>query len=370
MKSRDSSCLVVAAIFLTALALCAAGPPLTDSQGLTNRLSTPTRQANPAIPGTNRAVVASPASRAIIPVILDTDIGTDIDDTWALALLLRCPELDPKLILMETGDSTYRARITAKFLAVAGRTDIPIGLGVKSKPMSVKLRNQDPWIKGYDLARYPGEIAGDGVGRMIRIIEESPVPVTIIAIAPAANLAAALARAPGIAARCRFVGMFGSFTVGYSGGPPASPETNVRVDPAALRVVLAAPWRDVLLTPLDTCNAAMLTGENYHRIWSATGDSTLRAVIENYCIFAPRVNWMNCDFFAVRSSTLFDCVAVYLAYSEDFVETETIRFHISNDGYTLRDDHGEFTARVALHWKNLSSFQDHLTARLLRLGGL
>jgi inosine-uridine nucleoside N-ribohydrolase len=202
---------------------------------------------------------------------------------------------------------------------------------------------------------------------MIRIIEESPVPVTIIAIAPSANLAAALARAPGIAARCRLVGMFGSFAVGYGGGLPASAETNVRVDPAAFRAVLAAPWRDVLLTPLDTCNAAVLTGENYHRIWSATGDSTLRAVIENYCIFAPRVSWMSCDYFALRSSTLFDCVAVYLAYSEDFVETETIRFRISDDGYTVRDDHGKFTARVALHWKNLPAFQDHLTTRLLRI---
>ena len=338
MKSRGASRLVVAVICLTAALVRADKTNFTESRGLAN-----------------------------IPVILDTDIGTDIDDTWALALLLRSPELDPKLILMETGDSTYRARITAKFLTVAGRTDIPIGLGVKSKPMSVKLRNQDPWVKGYDLARYPGEIAADGVGRMIRIIEESPVPVTIIAIAPSANLAAALARAPGIAARCRLVGMFGSFAVGYGGGLPASAETNVRVDPAAFRAVLAAPWRDVLLTPLDTCNAAVLTGENYHRIWSATGDSTLRAVIENYCIFAPRVSWMSCDYFALRSSTLFDCVAVYLAYSEDFVETETIRFRISDDGYTVRDDHGKFTARVALHWKNLPAFQDHLTTRLLRI---
>ncbi|MGD0814553.1 MAG: nucleoside hydrolase [Verrucomicrobiota bacterium] len=366
MKSRDSSCLVFAAICLAAFALCAAGPQLSDSQGLSNHLHTPTGLPDHAILGTNLQTTVLSASRPTIPVILDTDIGTDIDDTWALALLLRSPELDPKLILMETGDATYRARITAKFLAVAGRTDIPIGLGVNSRPMSESLRNQDPWIKDYDLSRYPGEVAADGVGRMIRIIEESPAPVTIIAIAPSPNLAVALARAPGIAARCRLVGMFGSFAVGYSGGPPVSPETNVRVDPAALRAVLAAPWRDVLLTPLDTCNAAVLTGENYHRIWNATGDPTLRAVIENYCIFAPRVNWMNCDYFALRSSTLFDCVAVYLAYSEAFVETETIRFHISNDGYTLRDDHGEFTARAALHWKNLSAFQDHLTARLLR----
>jgi len=302
---------------------------------------------------------------APIPVILDTDIGTDIDDTWALAQLLRCPELDTKLILTGTGDSTYRSTITARFLEVAGRTDIPVGLGVDSQPM-IDGKNQEPWIKGYDTARYPGELIEDGVGRMIRIIEESPVPVTIIAIGPSGNLAAALIRAPHIAARCRLVGMFGSFDVGYSGGLPASAETNVRMNPAAFRTVMAAPWIDVLLTPLDTCNAAILDGENYHRIWCATADPVLRALIENYCLFAPRVRWMHCDFFAQRSTILFDSVAVYLAYDESFVKTETVRFNITDDGFTVRDEAaGAFTARVAMHWESLPAFNDHLTATLL-----
>ncbi len=305
------------------------------------------------------------SSPAPIPVILDTDIGTDIDDTWALAQLLRCPELDLKLILTANGDATYRASVTARFLSVAGRTDIPIGRGANSFPMTGGM-NQEPWIKGYDLTQYTGEIVDDGVGRMIRLIEDSPVPVTIIAIAPAGNLAEALARSPGIAARCRLVGMFGSFDVGYSGGLPASAETNVREAPSALRTVLAAPWMDVLITPLDTCNAAVLDGDNYHRIWSATGDPMLRALIENYCLFAPLVRWMHCDFFALRSTVLFDCVAVYLAYAEDFVETETLRFHVTDDSFTVRDETaGEFTARVALRWKNLAAFKDDLTARLL-----
>lgn len=65
-----------------------------------------------------------------IPVILDTDIGTDIDDTWALAMLLNCPELEPRLINTVSGDTPYRAHLTAKFLQAAGRTDIPIGIGI------------------------------------------------------------------------------------------------------------------------------------------------------------------------------------------------------------------------------------------------
>ena len=74
-------------------------------------------------------LAASPQNKKI-PVILDTDIGTDIDDTWALAFLLKCPELDVKLITTASGDTFERAKIVAKILEIAGRTDIPIGLGL------------------------------------------------------------------------------------------------------------------------------------------------------------------------------------------------------------------------------------------------
>jgi len=64
-----------------------------------------------------------------IPIILDTDIGTDIDDTWALLFLLQCPELEVKLITVSTDDTTYRAKIVAKILQLTNNTSIPIGIG-------------------------------------------------------------------------------------------------------------------------------------------------------------------------------------------------------------------------------------------------
>ena len=51
-----------------------------------------------------------------IPTILDTDIGHDVDDVWALAFLLKCPELDIKLITTSTGDTVYCAELVAKML--------------------------------------------------------------------------------------------------------------------------------------------------------------------------------------------------------------------------------------------------------------
>ena len=79
----------------------------------------------------------SPASgstgpaRMPIPVILDTDIGDDIDDTFALLMLLRSKELDLKLVVTDFGDTVYRARLAAKLLQAMGRPDVPVGVGVR-----------------------------------------------------------------------------------------------------------------------------------------------------------------------------------------------------------------------------------------------
>ncbi len=307
---------------------------------------------------------APDAGRPRTALILVTDIGTDIDDSWALALALRSPELDLKLVLTDPADTPYRAAVAAKFLEASGRSDVPIGIGDNNGPQGDAFKTLTPWIAGYDIAKYPGRVYPDGIAALIDAVEKSPSPVTIVAIGPAPSLAKALVRAPAIAKKCRFVGMYGSFDVGYGGGPP-SPETNVRVAPAALRTILSAPWIDILLTPLDTCGSVSLSGERYHAVWAATGDPMLRALIESYCIFAPRQNWMTCDFFATRSTTLFDCVAVYLAYSEDLVETEAVSFDVTDDGYTRRSATGPFHARVALRWKNRDGFEAQLAGRLL-----
>ena len=77
-----------------------------------------------------------------IPVIVDTDIGLDVDDVWALVFLLGCPELDVRLVTTCTGDTHYRAAVAAKVLEQAGRTDIPIGIGV---PLDASPKTHSEW---------------------------------------------------------------------------------------------------------------------------------------------------------------------------------------------------------------------------------
>ncbi len=295
-----------------------------------------------------------------IPVILDTDIGTDIDDTWALAMLLNCPELDPRLITTVSGDVTYRAHLTAKFLQAAGRTDIPIGIGIGHAEGSLNF--QQPWLEGFDLDSYPGTIYPDGVQAMLEVIAASPQPVTVISIGVATNIARALEKNPDIAAKCCFVGMHGSIYIGYDGKPGAVPEANARYDVESLRKVFAAPWQEKIITPLDTCGLVTLEGERYRQVYRSPNPA-LRALIENYEIWARLVTWTKIDDTQNRSSTLFDTVAIYLAYSFDLLEMEKIRLRITDDGLTLPDPAGD-DVLAALRWRDLDGFYDHLLERL------
>jgi len=165
---------------------------------------------------------APAAAPARIPVIIVTDIGTDIDDSWAIALALRSRELDLKLVVVDPADTPYRAAVAAKLLEQSGHADVPVAIGDNSGPMGDDNKTLKPWIAGYDIGKYPGKVYADGVAALVDAVEASPSPVTIIAIGPVHSLALALKRAPDIASKCRLVGMFGSFDVGYGGGAPSA----------------------------------------------------------------------------------------------------------------------------------------------------
>lgn len=55
-----------------------------------------------------------------VPIILDSDIGTDIDDAFALALIIDSPEFELLGVTTVSGDTLARARLVAKLLWEAG----------------------------------------------------------------------------------------------------------------------------------------------------------------------------------------------------------------------------------------------------------
>jgi len=288
------------------------------------------------------------------PVILDTDIGGDIDDTWALVMLLKSKELDLKLITTDTGNTVYRAKIVARILEVAGRTDIPIGIGIK---LSDEEGGQAPWVQKFDLEKYPGKVQKDGVQALIETIMKSPEPVTLICIGPLPNVKAALDREPRIAERARFVGMHGSLRRGYDGRSMPDAEYNVKEDPEACRRALSAPW-EITITPLDTCGLVRLRGEKYATIRDSK-DALLRALIDNYRIWCGKEP----ERADRESSVLFDTVAIYLAISKDLCAVERLGVRVDDRGFTVIDPSAK-KMDCAVDWKSLPTFEDFLVKRL------
>ncbi len=300
-----------------------------------------------------------------IPVILDTDIGTDIDDSWALAMLLKSPEFDIKLVVSDTHNTVYRAKLIAKLLEVAGRTDIPVGVGVKQDDVDEDCGRyaQYNWVKDYDLKKYPGVVYNDGVQAIIDTIMQSDEVVTLICIGPMPNIAEALRREPNIASKTRFVGMHGAFNWRWDGTPEPGetvPEYNVEIDIPASQLVFSTKWINPIITPLDTCALVVLDGDLYQQILRSD-DPLMQAVIENYRIWTKHNTSKNPD---EHSSILFDTVAIHLAYTNEYLQVENVNMTVDDKGYTRIDNAG-LPINVAMKWRDLPAYNEYLVARLL-----
>ncbi len=285
-----------------------------------------------------------------LPVILDTDIGDDIDDTWAVGMLLGCPWLDCKLIVTENRETELKARLLAKTLVAMGRTDIPIGIGVPTPGTSFHLQ---AWLKDYKLDDFPGTVYEDGVQALIDTVHASPGPITIISIGPPTNLKHALARDPSIAKKAKIVAMLGSVRRGYDGRPKPVSEFNAKQDVAATKAVFKAPW-PITLAPLDTCGVIVLRNGRYQRVRNS--DSPLaRTIIANYFAWPH-----NRDKHDVESSVLFDTEAIYLAFNSQFCRMEQLKLSVLDNGMLVEDPAKGRPVDCALDWLDFNGFKDFL----------
>lgn len=79
-------------------------------------------------------------------IIMDTDIGSDIDDALALALAMRSKELVIEGITTVYGDVALRAKLAKKLLQLGGREDVKVFAGI-NQPL---LHNRDIWMAGHE----------------------------------------------------------------------------------------------------------------------------------------------------------------------------------------------------------------------------
>lgn len=248
------------------------------------------------------AAQAAQAATSTELLVVSTDIGDDIDDAFALGLLLRSPQLRVLGIASAWGDTSLRAQLLQRLLQQAGRSEVPLAVGARTT--STIAFSQARWAAKGQL---PGKLP-DAAAMILQQARQHPGQVTLLVLGPMTDAALAQQRDPaGFAKLKRIVAMGGSVRVGYgkSAYRPASspaPEYNILSDVAAAQRAFAAGVPIVLL-PLD---ATQITLEEPERIaLFAHGDGLTDALTQLY------YQWRNTDQpWASATPTLFDAVPV------------------------------------------------------------
>ena len=204
-----------------------------------------------------------------IPVIIDCDTG--IDDILSLVLALSSKKLDVKAITTVAGNQTLEKTTynTLNALELMNRREIPLAAGA-SKPLERSLLDAE-YIHGKTgLGEYSFPVETDikPVNKnawefMYEILEESQVPITIIALAPLTNIAKLILEYPDCKSKIKkIVFMGGSIR---TGNPTPVSTFNVLVDPEAAKLILKSGI-EFEMCPLDTTRFAYITDEEIESI--------------------------------------------------------------------------------------------------------
>ncbi|HUW83865.1 MAG TPA: nucleoside hydrolase [Phycisphaerae bacterium] len=216
-------------------------------------------------------------------IILDTDIGDDIDDAYALAFALASSELDLLGVTTVFGNTVARARQGQTILKLAGREDVPVAAGVAS-PISPRVEYKHavadagiadhpvPWptkcaIDDVRPCQDPSALPPEqlppihpqcAVRFLIDTITANP-GLTVVTVGAQTNLAVALSVQPSIVTKIgRVVSMAAVFSRQIA-------EWNICCDPVAAALV-AASGLDVTYVGLDVTTKCVLSEQQLQQL--------------------------------------------------------------------------------------------------------
>ncbi len=259
-----------------------------------------------------------------IPVILDTDIGNDVDDAFALALALASPELDLRGVTTVTGGAEDRAC----------RKDIPVAWGrAPQKAQEINWQIQYRRHPAVIFNRTARPIQESAVAFMVRQLKAHPGKLTLLTIGPLTNIATLLAEHPDCKPWIkRIVLMGGSVRMGYDGTPGLSAEWNIKCDIKAAQIVFASGI-PLVVAPLDATTMVMLKEPLRRKLFKACTPLTYQ--VQSLYQLSEQ-----------STPTLYDPVAVALCFNESFCKMEDLNLKVDDKGFT-RIGSGKPNARVA-----------------------
>ena len=280
---------------------------------------------------------AAAQAREPVPVIFDTDIGTDIDDAYALVALMKHEELELIGVTTVSSDAVARARLAAKLLHVAGGkwTQVPVHAGISTP---VQYMKQVEWAAGFTA---PNLHESGGVEFMRHEIDARPGKVTLIAVGELTNVAALLESETGIAKKIRAISLMGgSIYRGYAPGSKPEPEWNIKSNAKAAKTVFESGV-PLLVAPLDSTADLKLTPEWRVQIFTR-GTPLYDALGALDQIWRYTNHWKGND------PTLFDVLAVDIAVPGHGVALTPLHIQVNGEGLTSPVEKRRANAQVAL----------------------
>ena len=176
-----------------------------------------------------------------IKLLIDTDMGGDVDDALALTAALRCPNVEVVGVSTCYLRPHWRAQVACDILRRCGAGDVPVAAGCGA-PLAGAWDERHIHDTGAVPAQ-PHALSPLHGSDFILQKARQTAGLSILAIGPLTNLALALLKEPQALAGCRLYLMGGRLT-------SAQPEWNILCDPEAASLVLGAGL-DVTLVPFE-----------------------------------------------------------------------------------------------------------------------
>jgi purine nucleosidase len=286
-------------------------------------------------------------------IILDTDVGTDADDSLALALAALSPELHLVAVTTVHADAPLRARIARCILERAGRGDVPVIAGA-SRPLSAPLPEEFHWParlwghEGRGLLDQVGlrptvdlTATSDDAARFIAAkAAASPGALSLVMIGPLTNLARALRLEPRLPELIADVTLMGGMVDSSKVVWPPVLETNLNADPGAAEEVFASGL-PLTLVPFEVTMRVFLTPEQraLMRGWQHPLSDALVAQMEEMLVgftqFSERMH-LPADIFEGNLTYMHDPLAVYASMASDLIDVQPMHIRLEVRDHVLR----------------------------------
>jgi len=278
---------------------------------------------------------------ASLPMVIDTDIGDDIDDALALALAVNSPEVDLRGVSVVYGDVATRSRLARKLLATYDRADVPVATGCGAPLMGAcptHVPNQAVVLEEGETLPEPSPQRADDLIR--RAADEAGGRLVVVTIGAMTNMALALLRDRRLARRASLVLMGG-----MAGRHLA--EWNIRCDPEAARICFESGM-PITMVGLDVTLECRMTAENVDaiRTWDTPPTDLLARMIDA---------WRGTGDAGEKPKLpiLHDPLAVAVAFRPEIVTAEPRHVAVETRGeftraYTVTTQDGEPNTQVCL----------------------